>query len=349
MEVTASKNGGMESVHGKLFKMNPAMTKYIEQMMEKRVAQEKAKMFRNLKKRGLVTTEVDDVDSFIDQEDSNLAEKEKSELELLRDKVKALEESTRQTQEEGQEATSELESLRQTVEQLETEKKDVQEEMSKQMKDAECNLLEELQELRLKVSELQKLRALTQQECIELYALRERMAEVTSRSFGQRLEKSYHTWHPSHNTPPFPAAPSMSISVQLVNEANPEQSPGCWESVEQQARVVGELEGLRDRLKQLHDVALEKLSQENFEELTQIRNKIIKFQQEQVLSSSRCFNEDEGSLTTRDNCVLEELEFMKNRLKTLHSIPVDELKYDDLQELAQIKNKISNLQVNHSF
>lgn len=357
--MTASKNSGIESVHGNLFKMNPAMTKYIEQMMEKRVAQEKAKMFRSLKKRGLLTAELEDLDSFL-VEDGSIKpapkEAEASELEILRNKVKALEQAKKdQVSEETKETSStvpELEALRQTVETLEAEKKQVQDEMSKQMKEAECSLLNEIQDLRSKVNDMQKLRALTHQECIELCALHDRTIEVAGRSLTPILDP-VNNYDLKFQGPVFhPDLPprKMDISVQVVNEASSLGTQRCWERVEKQARVVGELEGLRNRLKQLHDVAVEKLSNESVEEeLAQIRNKIINFQNDQAFKSASLGNAQQEEMANDDRNVIEELEFMKHRLRTLHSLPVDELKYDDLQELAHIKNKVSSLQVSYPF
>eukprot|EP00210_Caulerpa_lentillifera_P003015 g2878.t1 len=356
VEVTASKNSGIESVHGKLFKMNPAMAKYIEQMMEKRVAEEKAKMFRNLKKRGLLSTQTDDLDSFLHEQDLGSAtESDTNELEALRRKIKILEQRQRSPasiseSSHGQDpvvAVPELESLRQTVERLESEKKQVQDEMSKQMKDAECSLLEEMKDLRSKVAELQKLRALTHQECMELCALRERTAELANRSIPHGLDPldSCDLRFQGTIFQPGPSQGKMDISFQLVNETRPPGAQGCWESVEQQARAVGELEGLRNRLRELHDIAVEKLSKGNFEEVHQIRNKIIDFQNDQALKN--CVQTKlapQRELSSDDGNPLEELECLKVRLKTLHSIPVDELKYDDLQELTYIKNKVSSLQ-----
>lgn len=356
--MTASKNSGIESVHGNLFKMNPAMTKYIEQMMEKRVAQEKAKMFRSLKKRGLLTAGLEDLDSLLVEAESIKPapnEAEASELEILRNKVKVLEQSKKsQVSEETQEASStapELEALRKTVAKLEAEKKQVQEEMSKQMKEAESSLLDEIQDLRSKVNNMQKLRALTHQECMELCALHDRTIEVAGRSLTPILDP-VNNYDLKFQGPIFHSdlpPRKMDISVQLVNEASSLGTQGCWERVEKQARVVGELEGLRNRLKQLHDVAVEKLSSESVEELKQIQNKIINFQNDQALKFAPLGIAQPEEIANDDGNILEELEFMKRRLRTLHALPVDELKYDDLQELAYIKNKVSSLQVNNLF
>jgi len=49
----------VQSVHRNLFKLNPAVTKYIDQMMEKRVSLEKAKTFRDLRWRGLVAKQIE--------------------------------------------------------------------------------------------------------------------------------------------------------------------------------------------------------------------------------------------------------------------------------------------------
>lgn len=357
VEVNVSKNSGVQSVHRNLFKLNPAMTKYIDQMMAKRVAQEKAKLFRDLKRRGLVVKPDEALDLLEEPDGKIMSGEEYKELEALRRKVKELEEMEATKRKWGlgfprEDSFEELTTLRKKVADLEAEKEAVQFEMARRMKEAESSLLEEMQELRVKVCELQKIRALTHSECSELYALRERMAQVAGRRTRNGFKKAYKTWHPNaymSNCDMMVQDPPMDMSRQRYgmdgtapngpseSESTTEDGQSCT-TVEDQARVVGQLEGLRDRLRELHDVAVEKLTQDNFQELSSIRDKILTFQSTNVMDPSTKRDGERG--------VLEELEEMRRRLKELQSIPVDEMTPDDLRELATIKDKILSLQNN---
>jgi len=70
---------------------------------------------------------------------------------------------------------------------------EVQFEMVRRMKEAETSLLEEVQELRVKVCELHKIRALTHSECSDLYMLRERMARIAGRRTRNAFRNAYKT------------------------------------------------------------------------------------------------------------------------------------------------------------
>ena len=356
VEVNVSKNSGVESVHGNLFKLNPAMTKYIDQMMAKRVAQEKAKMFRDLKRRGLVTQLGDTMDLIEEVEDQPAVDEEYLELESLRKKVKELEDMEATKRKWGiskEDSFEELQTLRQRVADLESEKEEVQYEMQQRMKEAESSLLEEMQELRVKVCELQKIRALTHSECSELYALREQMSQVAGRRSRSGLKKAYKTWHPSM----YMGNCDMAIQEPYLNPVNtrkiaagiqfppdPTESESSTtdddhqscQTVEEQARVVGQLEGLRDRLRELHDVAVGKLTQDNYDELSSIRDRILTFRSMDMSAEDKP-DEDHG--------ILNELEGMRERLKELQSVSVDRMTPDNLRELAHIKDKIVTLQV----
>lgn len=82
--MNAEKNNGMDSVHGNLFKLNPAMIKYIDQMTAMKVEQEKRKLFKELKRRGMLDTLGDD--NLMGDIDTD----EQDELELLRTRVKVI-------------------------------------------------------------------------------------------------------------------------------------------------------------------------------------------------------------------------------------------------------------------
>lgn len=363
MEVYATKNSGVEAVHGNLFKLNPAMTKYIDQLMAKRIAQEKAKMFRDLKRRGLVSTATTVEDIGPDESNEiSLPGGSYTELESLRCRVKELEDMEATNKKWGvgiskEDSFEELASLRKRVSDLEAEKEEVQYEMAKRMKDAESSLLEEMQELRIKVCELQKIRALTHSECSELYALREKMTELAGRKTRNTFKQAYKTWHPStymsncdmmlQDPPPREFRQSkfnMALNPSrdpFDSESTTEEDSNSCQTMEEQARVVGQLEGLRDRLRELHDVAVGKLTQDNFLELASIREKVKRFQAGQMAEQS--------DRRKSDGSVLNELEEMRRKLREFQSIPVEHMEADHLRELASIKDRIVSLQVDVLF
>ncbi|DBB13877.1 hypothetical protein WJX82_005698 [Trebouxia sp. C0006] len=184
MQVTvdAQKNkGGMSSVHGNLFKLDPVMQQYLEQMTAAAVAREKAKLYAEFGRRGGEEEGLAD----------DLAPQEFLELEELRKKVKDLESLQNQVaQNHGKElvdeqALEEMELLRQRVMQLEGEASTRdgpappgQNEPDAALADLNAELMQEMEEVRRRVMELQTGAEMDEAQMAELQLLRERVVEV---------------------------------------------------------------------------------------------------------------------------------------------------------------------------
>ncbi|KAK9818001.1 hypothetical protein WJX72_005592 [[Myrmecia] bisecta] len=171
MQVTvdAQKNkGGLSSVHGNLFKLDPVMQQYLEQMTAAAVAREKARLVAEFHRHGgLLGGEL---------EEEELEAEEGLELAELRRKVTELEALQEQVQQNhgktlvDEETLAEMEELRMRVMELEN---------SRPLPAPESDeLLAEMEELRSRVMELQDMAELSETDVAELAALRMRVTEV---------------------------------------------------------------------------------------------------------------------------------------------------------------------------
>ncbi|GMH39440.1 hypothetical protein BSKO_07338 [Bryopsis sp. KO-2023] len=296
VEMTAERNTGMDSIHGHLFKLDPVMVKYIDRMTAKRVAEEKAKLYKELKKKGV--TDIPEIDA-------DLSPDEYIELEALRAKVKEFE-----LQKCGQANASddcdqlkEMEILRQRVVELETEldrdSNDVQ------IREAETALMEEMRALKSRVAQLQKAHSLSAREVDELHALRNRVQLMEQEDMNQRNDKL--STFPSCSSPvfeaelmddddPFGTANGDCMEdeevkrvgrriPELVLKENTPNDHGLHEgmhTLDKHTLVLNELQQMRDRLKVLHSTTVEKLTRANVDELLEIKDRIISLQTEEL-------------------------------------------------------------------
>lgn len=167
VEVNAEKNNGIESIHGHLFRLDAPILKYIDQVTARRVAQEKAKLMRELKRRGHLGLQgVEDVDA------QEMTEDEYQELEELRARVKELETIQQMLNPEGERAGTwdnelkETEQLRMRVRELELEReRDAQRDAW--LTERGMSLMSEMEALRERIKELQEARSLSVSEGLE--------------------------------------------------------------------------------------------------------------------------------------------------------------------------------------
>eukprot|EP00803_Ostreobium_quekettii_P004706 evm.model.scf_819.1 EVM.evm.TU.scf_819.1 scf_819:267-10588(+) len=186
VEVHAAKNNGIECIQGHLFRLDAPILKYIDQITARRVAQEKAKLIRELKRRGHLALQ-----GMEDLGDVELGEEDSQELEALRARVKELEaiqamlnvEGERPSNFEGEPNAKETEQLRMRVRELELEReRDAQRDAL--LTERGMSLMAEMESLRQRVKELQEARSLSTEEVEELLKVRQRVLDIASATPG---------------------------------------------------------------------------------------------------------------------------------------------------------------------
>ncbi|CAD7704940.1 unnamed protein product [Ostreobium quekettii] len=194
VEVHAAKNNGIECIQGHLFRLDAPILKYIDQVTARRVAQEKAKLIRELKRRGhLALRGMEDLGEL------ELGEDDCEELETLRARVKELEAIQAMLNVEGERQpgnwdndlnVKETEQLRMRVRELELERERVGLERKRDaqrdavLTERGMSLMAEMESLRQRVKELQEARSLSTEEVEELLKVRQRVLDIASATPG---------------------------------------------------------------------------------------------------------------------------------------------------------------------
>lgn len=281
VEVHAEKNNGIESIHGHLFRLDAPILKYIDQVTARRVAQEKAKLIRELKRRGHLGLQgMEDVDA------QEMTEDEYQELEELRERVKELETIQEMLNAEGERAAAwdndskETEQLRMRVRELELEReRDAQRDAW--LTERGMSLMSEMEALRQRVKELQEARSLSTEEVEELLNVRQRVLDIASAPpvglYTEEQGKAEGT-HPSSTTAANRSGLGRLASVSEGSDGSPELQNRMDRDVTQipepvLEREVERLQELRGRLKKLQRMG--SIDDEGLLELLDLRDKIL--------------------------------------------------------------------------
>lgn len=285
VEVNAEKNSGIESIQGNLFRLDAPILKYIDQVTARRVAQEKAKLIRELKRRGhLGIPGMEDIDT------QEMTEDEYQELEELRARVKELEAIQEMLNTEGERAgawenggngdNSETEQLRMRVRELELEReRDAQRDALLTARG--MSLMSEMEALRQRVKELQEARSLSTEEVEELLNVRQRVLDIASSPpVGLYIDEKSKAMALRGGSMLGAGRAGLGklASVSEGSDGSPEPILGLDRDITQISgpvleREVERLQELRGRLKKLQRMG--SIDDEGLMELLDLRDKIL--------------------------------------------------------------------------